>query len=207
MLRTVIILCFFVTSVGVAAQDESDPIIRLLDSVFYRDQAGRLKMDSIQKKFGMESREMRSLFEEMRYNDSLNCVIVTNIIDNIGWPGPGIVGKRGASTIFLVIQHSDSLTQVTYAPKLREAVNNGKADPWTIALLEDRILTQQGKEQVYGSQLRWNETIDKWEFFPISDAANVNKRRAKVGLQPIEEYAKNFGIEYVPPKQDTKQDN
>jgi hypothetical protein len=38
------------------------------------------------------------------------------------------------------------------------------------------------------------------QFFPIQDEANVNKRRASVGLQPLEEYAKFFGINYVLPK-------
>ncbi len=40
----------------------------------------------------------------------------------------------------------------------------------------------------------------KNEFFPIEDEANVNKRRAAVGLEPLEEYAKHFGIDYVLPK-------
>lgn len=32
------------------------------------------------------------------------------------------------------------------------------------------------------------------------DEPNVNKRRASVGLQPLEDYAKLFGIEYVLPQ-------
>lgn len=183
-----------------AERNFNKPLIAILDSIYIRDQAGRVQMDSIQEKFGMQSEEMGSFFKEMHYNDSLNRVVVTNIIDSLGWLGPDIIGEQGASTLFLVIQHSDSLTQVTYAPKLREAVKKGKARPQDLALLEDRILTTQGKEQVYGSQLRWNEKAGKYEFFPIMDAANVNKRRAGVGLQPIEEYAKFFGIDYVLPK-------
>jgi hypothetical protein len=127
-------------------------------------------------------------------------VKVKNIIDTYGWLGPDEIGEQGALTIFLVIQHSDSLTQVTYLPALRQAVKKGKAQPQSLALLEDRSLINQGKEQIYGSQVRRNEQTGKNEFFPIRDEANVNKRRASVGLQPLEEYAKFFGFEYVLPK-------
>jgi hypothetical protein len=68
-----------------------------------------------------------------------------------------------------------------------------------LALLEDRILTNQGKEQIYGSQVRTNDA-GKYEFYPIMDETNVNKRRASVGLQPLEEYAKYFDINYALPK-------
>ena len=47
-----------------------------------------------------------------------------------------------------------------------------------------------------------NNTV-KHEFFPVKDEINVNKRRAFVGLQPLEEYAKYFGINYILPKSKT----
>jgi len=88
---------------------------------------------------------------------------------------------------------------VTYLPMLRQAVKDGKAKPEHLALLEDRVLTKQGKPQTYGSQVRTGKT-GKYEFFPIQDERNVNKRRAAVGLEPLEAYARNFGIEYHLPK-------
>jgi hypothetical protein len=142
---------------------------------------------------------MRSLLEKMQVQDSINLIRIKDVINTYGWVGPDEVGKKGAQTIFLVIQHADSLTQVTYFPIMQEAVRKGKAQPQHLALLEDRILTNQGKEQIYGSQVRANDK-GKYEFFPIKDEPNVNKRRASVGLDPLEEYAKNFDINYVLPK-------
>lgn len=170
-----------------------------LDTVYNEDQTGRVKIDSLQKLYGWKSEQVQSLVKKMQIQDSINLVKVKKIIDMYGWPGPDEVGKQGAKTIFLVVQHADSLTQVTYFPLMQEAVKKGKARPQDLALLEDRILTNQGKEQIYGSQVRTNET-GKYEFFPIKDEANVNKRRAVVGLQPLEEYAKYFDINYVLPK-------
>ena len=100
--------------------------------------------------------------------------------------------------VFLVIQHSDSLTQVTYLPMMRTAVQQGAARAEDLALLEDRVLTEQGKPQIYGSQVRM-DSAGKASFFPILDEINVNRRRASVGLGPLEEYARYFGIRYHPP--------
>ena len=171
----------------------------LLDTVYHDDQSGRLKLDSLQKQFGWKSEQVQSLVKTLIIQDSINLIKVKKIIDTYGWLGPDEVGKQGAQTIFLVIQHADSLTQITYVPLMRDAVRKGKARPQDLALLEDRILTDQGKEQIYGSQVRTNEA-GKYEFYPIKDVPNVNKRRAAVGLQPLEEYAKYFDIRYVLPK-------
>lgn len=175
------------------------PLVALLDTVYIEDQADRRNIDTVKSQFGWQSKQMDSLWRKIIYQDSVNLVKVKNIIDAYGWLGPDEIGQLGASTIFLVIQHADSMTQVTYVPKMRDAVKKGKAQPQDLALLEDRILTKQGKEQIYGSQVRQNEKTGKNEFFPIKDEVNVNKRRKSVGLQPLEEYAKYFGIDYILP--------
>jgi hypothetical protein len=176
------------------------PLVALLETVYNEDQGDRRNIDSIQQKFGSHSRQMDSLWRKINFQDSVDLIKVKKIIDIYGWLGPSEIGQQGAKTIFIVIQHADSLTQVTYIPKMRDAVKKGKALPQDLALLEDILLTRQGKQQIYGSRVRRNEQTGKNEFFPIRDEANVNKRRASVGLQPLEEYAKFFGFDYVLPK-------
>jgi hypothetical protein len=189
-----------VASVNVSAQSTfNKQLSALLDTVYKEDQADRLKIDRLRKQYGWQSPQMQSLFQKMHIQDSINLTKVKKIIDTYGWLGADEVGRQGAKTIFLVIQHADSLTQVTYLPLMRQAVTNRKANPQDSALLEDRVLTKQGKEQIYGSQVRTNEK-GKYEFYPIEDEVNVNKRRASVGLEPIEKYAKHFDIKYASPK-------
>jgi hypothetical protein len=194
------VLFAFLTVSAFAQAKLNKPLVALLDTIYNEDQSDRSKIDSLAKQFGWQSIQVDSLLRKMNHQDSINLVKIKGIIDTYGWLGPDEVGKQGAQTIFLVIQHADSLTQTTYLPILRDAVKKGKARPQDLALLEDRILTKQGKEQIYGSQLRINEKTGKYEFFPIKDESNVNKRRASVGLPPIEEYAKYFDIIYVLPK-------
>ena len=175
------------------------PLVLLLDTIYKEDQADRQNIDLIKNKYGMQSKEMDSLWKKIRLQDSTNLNQVRNIIDTQGWLGPSEIGQQGASTIFLVIQHADSLTQVKYLPIMRVAVQRGKALPQHLAPLEDRVLTKQGKKQIYGSQVNTDSTGNN-SFYPIVDEANVNKRRASAGLGPIEDYAKYFGINYVLPK-------
>jgi tetratricopeptide (TPR) repeat protein len=174
------------------------PLANMLDSIYLTDKIDRLMLDSIQNTFGLQSSQMDSLWKKINQQDSINLVAVKSILDSRGWPGPEEVGQQGAMALFLVIQHADSATQVYYLPMMRDAVKHGKAAPQDLALLEDRVLTRKGEKQVYGSQVRTNPQTGLNEFFPIADEANVNKRRELVGLQPIEAYATNFAIRYVP---------
>ena len=200
MLKLVFLFSLAFLTVNATGQSKSfEKLSAILDTVYNEDQTGRLKIDSLQKQYGWQSEQVQSLLKKLVILDSINLMKVKEIIDTYGWLGPNEVGEQGAQTLFLVIQHSDSLTQVAYFPIMQEAVKNGKAKSRHLALLEDRILVQQGKKQIYGSQVRTNEN-GKNEFFPIKDEQNVNERRASVGLDPLEEYAKYFDIDYVLPK-------
>ena len=182
----------------VPEQNMNKPLIALLDTIYTDDQTDRNNLEIVKEKYGWQSKQIDSLWKKIRNQDSINLVRIKSIIKINGWPGPNKIGERGSSTIFLVIQHADSLTQVTYLPIMRIAVKKGNARSQDLALLEDRVLTTQGKKQIYGSQIKIDST-GKYIFFPIKDEANVNKRRLMVGLGPLEDYAKYFGLEYVLP--------
>lgn len=138
---------------------------------------------------------MDSLYRAMSRQDSLDQVRIREILGRRSWPSPDEVGERASMAVFLVIQHGDSLMRATYLPVMREAVKRGAARPEDLALVEDRVLTDQGKPQLYGSQVRIDST-GKAKFFPIADEKNVDVRRASVGLEPLESYARYFGIDY-----------
>lgn len=170
-----------------------------LERVYYDDQYLRLQIDSLQKKYGQDSKEMKELWKTILYKDSQNLIIVKEIIDTKGWLGPDEIGEEGANTLFYVIQHADPATHDKYLPALRKAVQEGNAKPQQLALLEDRTRVNKGQKQIYGSQLSFDPRINKYVFEPIEDEINVNKRRALMGLGTLEEYAKLFGIEYKLP--------
>lgn len=164
------------------------PLAAMLDSIMETDQAGRMKMDEIGKKYGWESKEMKALWKEQNKQDSINLVKVTAVLDKYGWLGPDVVGSNGASALFLVIQHSNQKTQEKYLPMMREAVKNGKASGSSLALLEDRVALGQGKRQIYGSQIGRDPETGELYVLPLEDPDHVDERRASVGLPPLSQY-------------------
>lgn len=173
------------------------PLILKLDTIFFKDQNNRNKISEIESINGPKSKELIELWRQIQYQDSLNLVQLEIILDSFGWLGPDVIGERGNTTLFLVIQHSDLKTQEKYLPMMRKAVKMGNALPSDLALLEDRVALLNGKKQIYGSQVIQDSITGKYKFAPIDDPGNVNKRRALVRLEPIEEYAKYFGIELM----------
>ncbi len=99
------------------------------------------------------------------------------------------MGEDGAGAAFLILQHSPSHEfQKQMLPLLREAARRGEAAPQDMALLTDRILIHEGKPQRYGSQFFIMN--GKLVLEPIEDDANVDRRRAEMGLPPLGEYLK-----------------
>lgn len=170
-----------------------------LEGVYDEDQSIRVKFQKIAMAKGWDSPEARAMLPAMRESDSINLLAITKFIDSHGWQGADVVGNRGNSTLFLVIQHADSVAQQKYLPLLRRAVAEKKARPADLALLEDRVMVDKYGYQIYGSQVFQDPVTKKMRFFPIRDEAAVEARRKEVGLQPLAEYARSFGIEYTPP--------
>jgi hypothetical protein len=171
-------------------------LVSKLDSIHTEDQKYRLESEEIEKKYGWESKEVKAIWKIINQKDSINLIKIKDILDKEGWLGSDIIGQKGNSTLFLVIQHSDIKTQEKYLPMMREAVKNGKAPGSSLALLEDRVLLRQGKRQIYGSQIGMDSETQKYYVLPLDDPENVDKRREEVGLQPLAEYVNIWEIEW-----------
>jgi hypothetical protein len=170
-------------------------LVAMLDSIYTDDQAGRMRHEQIAKQYGNDSKELKELWADINLKDSLNLIKVERVIGKYGWPGPEIAGRQGSQTVFLVVQHADIKTQEKYLPLMREAVKNKKAQPSSLALLEDRVALRQGKKQIYGSQIGGDGKGKMW-VSPLEDPDNVDKRRASVGLGPLADYVRNWSLEW-----------
>lgn len=126
------------------------------------------------------------------------------IIEQIGWPTISKVGKDGNRGAWFLAQHSDRDRDFQRkCLALMKSQPQGEVDPGNIAYLEDRVLVAEGKPQKYGTQLDWQEEGVIITIKPVEDPENLNKRRAEVGFNSIEEYlgdaARLRGIEYKLP--------
>jgi hypothetical protein len=176
-----------------------------LEAMFKTDQGQRKLMTEVEKKHGQNSPEMRALWEKQQEADAHNIVRLESIIAQHGWPRRSVFGETAASAAFFILQHADLSYQKKYLMKAREAALTKEMNGSHLALLEDRILIRENKKQIYGSQVRRNEAGD-WEVLPLEDEANVDLRRATVGLKPLAEYLQGFadrgGGKIADPKND-----
>jgi len=120
--------------------------------------------------------------------DRKNLVVIRRIIETRGWPGRSLVGEDGAQAAFLLVQHADAAPefQKRCLPLIDAAFRAGEATGQDFALLTDRVLRADGKPQRYGTQVRVEN--GRLVVPPVEDEANLEPRRASVGLPPMKEY-------------------
>jgi hypothetical protein len=168
------------------------PLKAQLEKIYVTDQMYRSQLDSIQKNFGTESQQWKDIWAKIEKQDEENKQQLISILNQYGWPGKSLVGQQASQAAFLVIQHSDRETMEKYLPLLREAAAKGEASKSSLALMEDRVRMNRGLPQLYGSQMQMNPVTKKYELYKVEDEANLDKRRAEMGLGPISEYLKLF---------------
>jgi hypothetical protein len=214
MLYTVLILILFgsgcCTLVFAQSSDSTPTLNKALQKELVKmgedDQKYRAEWQARMTKMPASSRtdpsnDSLALMKKQEEIDKKNLRRLNEIIKQHGWPGRSLVGERASQAAFLILQHADLSHQQRYLPMLKEAASRGEARPSDVAMLEDRVLVGEGKEQIYGTQLHFGpETEGRWELYPILDEEKVDERRAAVGLPPLAEYLKIFGVEYRPPK-------
>ena len=169
-------------------------LVLLLDSVYRDYHSNRLKEVSIKNEFGNESAELKTIKKEIKQRDSVNLLIVTNIIDTYGWLGRGSVGFIGNYSLALIIQQAELSVQEKYIGKMRVAFESKNVEAQDLALVEDKIALRKGHKQLYGSVII---TVGNKNYVaPIEDVENLNKRRNALGLKSMAEYVQNWGMKW-----------
>ncbi len=180
-----------------------------LDSILYKDQKLReilmgdidgAEKVKILKGFGFTVEEFdKRTWLIVNRQDSLNLVEVEKIIQNYKYPGKSLVGEPTNEAAWYVIQHSDKIEQ--YFPVIEKAGKDGELPKRLVAMMQDRMLMNQNRPQVYGTQVAGRKlgATDEWFNFvwPIEDPENVNTRRREVGFtNSVEENAERMEVEY-----------
>ncbi len=134
--------------------------------------------------------------------DSTNLKKVAAVIHKYGYPGKSMVGTPTNQAVYYVIQHSDQIKK--YFPLIEAAGKKGELPFEPVAMMQDRMLKEEGKEQIYGTQYAGYAVTDSithqkkicWLLWPVKDYAHVNERRKKAGFKDtVAENAADQGIE------------
>lgn len=172
------------------------PLKRQLEEIYVKDQTLRQLYKSAEDKFGRDSEEMVYFWQLVNQQDSLNEIEVAQIIDRHGWVGTSQVGGKANASLWLVIQHAPLDVQTRYLPLLQQSVLAGESRGSHLALLEDRIQMRNGDPQTYGSQIVTDDATGEQIVYEIKDPQYADYRRQLVGLGPISEYLKRWGIKW-----------
>lgn len=196
-----------------AQQKVNEALKKELDEIMKIDQGYRMLFDSeitpekrekLLKDLNIDKEEFeKKNWQLVAEHDSLNMQKIENIISQYGYPGKTLVGEPTNQAAWYVIQHSTKIGK--YLPLIKEA-GKKKEIPFTwVAMMEDRYLMNENKEQIYGTQGKGEMTKDKdgkqvfinfvW---PVKDPKNVNRKRKEAGFDStVEENAQRmFGKDF-----------
>jgi hypothetical protein len=207
-------LLLFVFGFSQAQETIDETLKKELDGIYKSDQILREYIDSettdsrklqILNETGYSNDDLANgkVYMILNKRDSINLIRIEEIIAKYGYPGKTLVGEPTNEAAWYVIQHSKKITD--YFPMIQEAGASNEIPFTKVAMMHDRMLMQEGKEQLYGTQVSGqyvlNATTGKKEFWycvwPILNAESVNELRKEAGFaNTVEEYAKSMGVEY-----------
>lgn len=176
-------------------QQLDSSLMRELEEIYKMDDELRVELDrSGNSRFDQSNMLSNDLWRRQLIRDSINQIKIARIIEKKGYPGNKMVGNDLAGITFLVIQHAPLEYQKKYMPVVWQAVHAGQLDKKYYAYLLDRVNMFEKKKQIYGTQVVFNQNIKSLELYPVEDIQYVDERRKQVGLGPLKEYLKEFGI-------------
>lgn len=164
-------------------------IQKKLDSMFTLDQKYRFAETEMIGKYGTGSAEYAAAIRNTRLTDSLNYLVLKKWVEQYGFLGFSEVGRQAANQFWTLVQHSDKHVdfQKYVLAEMKKCVERSNCDPSDYAYLVDRVAVNTKQLQTYGTQMQLNHDSTSYEPKPMMDAANVNTRRAMLGIMMSEE--------------------
>ncbi|MFF8918990.1 DUF6624 domain-containing protein [Streptomyces sp. NPDC015032] len=120
---------------------------------------------------------------------------LSEIMDEYGWPTAEDVGEAAAGAAWLIAQHADRQLDVQRRALhlMQQAVSAGSASPRDLAFLRDRTLTNEGRKQIYGTQIvgvKHGAPVP----WPCEEPKRMDELRAEVGIEPFDDYVAKFAM-------------
>jgi len=130
-------------------------------------------------------------WDEINKLDRQSSEMIKGFLDKHGYPSVKKYGRDASFNAFLLVQHSyhDLPLMKRYLTLMKK--ENEPESRQDMAFLTDRILMMSNRRQIYGTQFVEDKN-GKYVPYSIMKPRSVNERRASIGLEPIEEYAKYF---------------
>ena len=185
VVRAVAVMAFPLAALGQASNEELRAELLEMGKL---DQGVRERIVGLLRDAGpnsLSSDEFRAPAQEQQQVDEKNFLRLEEIVRQHGWPSTGLVGEEANGVAWLLLQHANIDRQKQYLALLRQTAT-GIKERASVAMLEDEIALAEGGKQIYGTEITLGN--GKAAVAPIVDPAQIDARRAAVGLPPMGEY-------------------
>jgi hypothetical protein len=158
----------------------NEELLEKLKGLEKRDSETRERLLREKRLFGTYDEEMQRVHRE-------NAAELASIVSVYGWPGIQQVGINGCELAWVIAQNSICTPELQrrFLRAMQKAAKTGEVPSKQVAMLTDRIRFNEGRAQVYGTVLDWDESGEL--NCDVEDSENVDVRRASVGLEPLAE--------------------
>ena len=138
-----------------------------------------------------DNKSSETILKTIRTARDTNTTELCSLLKQYGWPTRDLVGEDGAKSMFYLLRNSATENlQRDLLPVIIAAVKKGEISKATFAAYFDRLRTNVGLKQIFGTQA----TIQNGflVLFPISDEQHVDARRKQYDLPPLKTYLRGL---------------
>lgn len=131
-----------------------------------------------------EDQRLRAMQSEL---DFYITRVLMSLVERFGWPSDAMLGE-GTPDMTPVLIHMHMNDAEWALPILKREALAGRMAPKKYAMIFDRKLQHDGQPQLYGTAQAYDRATNSILPPKVVDIDETNAARAKIGLEPLEEF-------------------
>jgi len=138
-----------------------------------------------------DNKSADTILKTLRSARDANTTELCTILKQYGWPTRDLVGEDGVRSMFFLLRNSatDDL-QRDLLPVIIAAVKKGEISKGSFATYIDRLRTNAGLKQIFGTQATIRDGF--LVLYPIADEQHVDARRKQYDMPPLQTYLRGL---------------
>jgi VWFA-related protein len=138
-----------------------------------------------------DNKNEETILKTIRTARQTNTAELCSILKQYGWPTRNLVGEEGVrSMLYLLRNSATDVLQRDLLPVIIAAVKKGEISKARFATYIDRLRTNAGLKQIFGTQATIRDGF--LMLYPIADEEHVDARRKQYDMPPLKNYLRDL---------------